>query len=291
MRIALFNDYRIGSVNGSRVADITEVVDTRWHGTPYVINEFIAHWDQINPSISAAMDRADTHELAGVRLLPPVPRPGQILAAPANYRAHVSEMTGSRHRPANAQALLSPREVGFFVKSPGSVSGPSDAIELPPIPGRSFHHEVELGVVIGKPARGISRERAREHIFGYLVLLDMTMRTDGEHQEERTMRKSFETFTPIGPFLVTADEIADPTALRLRLWVNDELRQDADTADLIVGVDELIERASAVVTLQPGDIYATGTPDGVGPVEAGDTVRAGIDGLGEMSIPVTERGW
>ncbi|MFE5852623.1 fumarylacetoacetate hydrolase family protein [Streptomyces sp. NPDC056500] len=291
MRIALFDQYRIGIVDGASVRDVTDVVDSRWHGTPYVINQLIEHFDELKEPLRTALAGAPERSLAEVTLLPPIPRPGQVLAAPANYHAHVAEMTDSQYRPTNQQALRSPSDVGFFVKSSASISGPANAIELPPMPGRAFHHEVELGIVIGKPARGVPAEQVTDHIFGYLVLLDLTLRTEGEQQEERTMRKSFETFTPIGPFIVTADEVTDPGNLGLRLWVNDELRQQANTRDLIVGIDDLIEQASSVVTLWPGDIYATGTPEGVGPIEAGDVVRAEIDGLGELSLPVVKRNW
>lgn len=261
MRIALFDQYRIGIVDGASVRDVTDVVDSRWHGTPYVINQLIEHFDELKEPLRTALASAPERSLAEVTLLPPIPRPGQVLAAPANYHAHVAEMTDSQYRPTNQQALRSPSDVGFFVKSSASISGPADAIELPPMPGRAFHHEVELGIVIGKPARGVPAEQVTDHIFGYLILLDLTLRTEGERQEERTMRKSFETFTPIGPFIVTADEVTDPSNLGLRLWVNDELRQQANTRDLIVGIDDLIEQASSVVTLRPGDIYATGTPE------------------------------
>lgn len=291
MRIALFNNYRIGVINGTTIRDVTHVVDERWHGTPYVIHELIARWDELKASVEAYASTAEAHSLDEVQLRPPVPRPGQLLAAPANYHAHVAEMTTSRFAPTNPQALQSPREVGFFVKASGSISGPADPIELPPMPGRAFHHEVEVGVIIGKPARGVSRQQARDHIFGYLCLLDITLRTEGKQQEERTMRKSFDTFTPIGPFIVTADEISDHANLGLKLWVNDELRQEANTRDLIVGIDELIEQASHVVTLQPGDIYATGTPEGVGAIEVGDVVRAEVEGMGELVLPVVERKW
>ncbi|MGW5202531.1 fumarylacetoacetate hydrolase family protein [Streptomyces spiralis] len=291
MRIALFDNYRIGIVDGTSVRDVTEAVDSRWHGSPYVINDLIEHFDELNAPLQAALASAKERSLAEVSLLPPIPRPGQVLAAPANYGAHAAEMTSSRHRPAGGQALKSPREVGFFVKASGSISGPADAIQRPALPGRVCHHEVELGVVIGKAARGVPAERAIDHIFGYLILLDLTLRTEGERQEERTLRKSFETFTPIGPFIVTADEVTDPGNLGLRLWVNGELRQQANTRDLIVGVGELIEQASGVVTLRPGDIYATGTPEGVGPIEVGDVVHAEIDGLGELNLSVVERGW
>lgn len=291
MRIALFDDHRIGVLEGTTLRDVSAVGDARWRGTPYAINELIAGWDELRADVAAAAERAAPLPLSDVRLLPPLPRPRQLLAAPANYHDHIAEMTGSRYAPDSATMLHSPRKAGFFLKAAGSICGPADAIELPALPGRAFHHEVELGVVIGRETRAVSRERAREHVFGYLIALDITLRTEGEQQEERALRKSFESFTPIGPFIVTADEVADPADLDLRLWVNGELRQEANTRDLIVGVDELIEQASAVLTLHPGDLYATGTPQGVGPVEPGDRVRAQVQGLGELRLPVVRRDW
>jgi len=291
MRIALFDECRVGIVVGTTIHDVTEVIDERWRGTPYATTDLIERWDVLQGPLEDALGRAQQRALADVRLLAPLPRPRQLLAAPANYHAHVEEMSGSRFAPSNAQALQSPREAGFFVKAAGSISGPADPIELPDLPGRTFHHEVELGLVIGKAARAVARQDAHRHIFGYVCVLDITLRVDGEHQEGRTLRKSFETFTPLGPVIVTADEIPDDEDVDLRLWVNDELRQEANTRDLLVGVDELLERASRVVTLHPGDVYATGTPDGVGPIVPGDTVRAVVGGVGELTLPVVQRGW
>jgi 2-keto-4-pentenoate hydratase/2-oxohepta-3-ene-1,7-dioic acid hydratase in catechol pathway len=291
MRIALFDDHRVGIVDGAVIRDVSGVIEERWRGTPYATTVLIERWDELQVPLDVALGRAQERDLADVRLLPPLPRPRQLLAAPANYQAHVDEMRSSRHAPNNAQALQSPREVGFFVKASGSISGPADRIELPELPGRQFHHEVELGLVIGKPARAVARHETHRHVFGYVCLLDITLRIDGERQEERTLRKSFETFTPMGPFIVTADEIADAADIDLRLWVNDELRQEANTRDLIVDIPELLEQASRVVTLHPGDVYATGTPDGVGPIIPGDTVRAVVGGVGELVLPVVQRDW
>ena len=128
-----------------------------------------------------------------------------------------------------------------------------------------------------------------QYVFGYACLIDATMRIEpGVAEEERSMRKSFETFTPLGPFLVTADEVADPQNLGNRLWVNGELRQEANTRDMIVGIAELIELISSVLPLSPGDVIATGTPEGVGPFVDGDTVRIAIEGVGDMSLQVRE---
>jgi 2-keto-4-pentenoate hydratase/2-oxohepta-3-ene-1,7-dioic acid hydratase in catechol pathway len=291
MRIARYDDERIGVVVGRGVVDVSSVVAERWRGTPHAMNDVIARWDDVAPQARDLAASAPPVPLDTVRLHAPTPMPRHLFAAPLNYRPHVAEMVDSQHAPVELRAHHSADSLGFFLKAPGSISGPQDAIELPPLPGRAFHHEIELGVVIGRPARAVAVERAGDHIFGYVCLLDITMRTEGEHQEERVMRKSYETFTPIGPFLVTADEVDDPGTLDLHLEVNGEPRQAANTADLIVSVAELVSRASHVLTLSPGDVYATGTPDGVGPIVVGDTITAGVESIGELEIPVVERSW
>jgi 2-keto-4-pentenoate hydratase/2-oxohepta-3-ene-1,7-dioic acid hydratase in catechol pathway len=153
---------------------------------------------------------------------------------------------------------------------------------LPNLPGREIHHECELGIVIGKGGRHIARADAYSHVFGYACLIDMVVRGT----EERVMRKSYDTFCPFGPWIVTADEVPDPANLQARLWVNGVLKQDANTRDLIVDIPEMIAIASRVATLYPGDIIATGTPEGVGPVQRGDRVRIAIEQVGEMTLDV-----
>lgn len=290
MRLVCFDDHRLGVLENGTVRDVSHVVD-RYRHTPYAMNELIERWDELAGRVEEAAAAAAPLALETVRLGPPVPRPRNLLAAPLNYGEHVSEMVGSRHAPEELRAHHTPRELGFFAKAPGSISGPHQPIALPPVPGRSFHHEVELGVVVGREARALAPQDAPAHVFGYVLVLDITMRVEAEQQEERTMRKSFETFTPMGPCLVTADEVSDPGALGLGLRVNGELRQQANTADLLVGVDELIAAASHVLTLSPGDVYATGTPDGVGPITVGDTVDAWVDSVGSMSLDVIGRDW
>jgi len=291
MQIVVFDQYRVGVLADASIRDVSSVLEDRWQGTPYAVNELIANWEELRPRVEELAASGAPIAPADARLLPPVPRPRQLFAAPLNYRAHVDEMVGSRHAPDALKADHSPAEIGFFAKGPGSICGPQDSIQLPTWPDRAFHHEVELGVVIGKTARALRPEQVRDHIFGYLVLMDITLRTDGGFQEERTLRKSFESFTPIGPAIVTADEVPDPNALRLHLAVNGEIRQDANTADLLVDVDELIAYASNVVTLHPGDVYATGTPEGVGPIVPGDLVTATVESVGTLELPVEERPW
>jgi len=202
-----------------------------------------------------------------------------------NYRKHIGEL-GDR---AVSKKGRSAREQGFFLKAPASVVGPAEGITLPRGSQRRFDHESELAVVIGRGGRNIPREHALEHVFGYTCLMDLTMRIEpGVGEEERSMRKSFASFTPMGPWLVTADEVGDAGSLRNSLSVNGELRQDANTRDLIVGIAELIELISSVLPIQPGDVIASGTPDGVGPIADGDAVTIDIERVGRMTLKVRE---
>jgi 2-keto-4-pentenoate hydratase/2-oxohepta-3-ene-1,7-dioic acid hydratase in catechol pathway len=291
MRICVFDDYRVGVIQGIDVVDVSSLIDSRWRCTPLAVNQFIEDFDGLRSDLKEGIGSMPRTSLEQVTLRPPVPRPRQLLAAPLNYRLHVDEMAASPHAPGGLPGEPSARELGFFVKASGSVCGPSDAIEVPDWPGRTFHHECELGVVIGKEARSVPRATALEHVFGYLCLIDVTLRMIGDHQEERAMRKSFHSFTPIGPYITTRDEVGDPSDLSLKLWVNGQQRQAASTAALIVGIPELIEQASRILPLFPGDIYATGTPEGVGPIVPGDRVRIWIDRVGEMQLPVIKRAW
>ena len=287
MKIAAFDDHRIGLVEDDLVFDVTAAVPAALDALPAQrINWLIAHWAEAQPALQAARAKTTGRALAGVRLLPANPQPPHVFAAPANYQKHIGEL-GARVVTKKGRSA---REQGFFLKAPGSLVGAGGVIGLPKGSTRRFDHESELAVIIGKPGRDIPRSRAMEHVFGYACLIDATMRIEPEtHEEERSMRKSFEGFTPLGPWIVTADEVPDPQALRNRLWVNGELRQEASTKDMIVGVAELIELISSVLPIQAGDVIASGTPEGVGPFAPGDTLRIAIDGVGDMSLTVRER--
>ena len=275
MRIARFDGGRIGVVDGDSIVDVTAVcgVDpAEWPavGPLRLIRDFAA----LRPAIEAALPSAPRHALADVRLETPVPWPNKVIAYPVNYHAHGREM----------QANYRATNQGFFLKPSSAVSGPNDPVELPSVPGREVHHESELAIVIGKEVRGLKREDWREAVFGYACLLDMVVRG----REERVFRKAYDTFCPVGPWIVTADEVPDPANLDMKLWVGDELRQSANTRDLVLDIPGMIETASAVMTLYPGDIIATGTPEGVGPVVDGDVIRIVIDQIGEMNVPVVQ---
>lgn len=284
MKLAVFNDYRIGLVEGDAVRDVTGALPQFLDALPEQrMNWLIANWDSLRAALPG--QAGETLPLSAVELLPPNPAPAHVFAAPANYRKHIGEL-GSR---AVTKGGRSAREQGFFLKAPGSLVGAGGAIELPRGSERRFDHETELAVIIGKAGRNVPREQAMDYVFGYACLIDATMRIEKDvAEEERSMRKSFATFTPLGPWLVTADEVAEPQALSNQLWVNGELRQSANTAEMIVGIAELIELVSSVLPLRPGDVLATGTPEGVGPFQAGDTVRIAIEGVGDMTLPVRE---
>ena len=212
-----------------------------------------------------APDRQDGIPLHDVRLRVPVAAPSKIIAAPVNYRDHQAEMSVDTQVGA----------LGFFLKAPSSLLDPGGTIQLP-YHDRRFDQEGELALVIGRTARRVSEADALSYVFGYTGLLDITMRGG----EDRSLRKSFDTFTPMGPVLVTADEFGDPDDVELRCWVAGDLRQKATTRDLIWGVARLVSYASSVATLCPGDVITTGTPAGVGPLRDGDTIRLELSGLG-----------
>jgi 2-keto-4-pentenoate hydratase/2-oxohepta-3-ene-1,7-dioic acid hydratase in catechol pathway len=169
----------------------------------------------------------------------------------------------------------------LFLKATSSLIGAGDGIELIHLDRRN-DHEIELAVIIGKPARNVSGRDALNYVAGYCIGLDITIRGP----EERSFRKSPDTYTVLGPWLVTADELKDPSRLAFTIAVNDEVRQDANTDDLVLSVRELIELASSFYTLHPGDVILTGTPQGVGRVLPGDVLRARMDRIGEMRVDV-----
>ena len=174
---------------------------------------------------------------------------------------------------------------GFFFKPPSALSGPADPIELPVNAGRRIDHECELAIIIAKQGRDIPREAWRDYVFGYSCLIDAVIRG----KEERVTRKGFDTFCPVGPWIVTEDEIGDAAhSLRGQLWVNGEIRQDANTRDLILDIPGMIEMAASVMTLYPGDIIASGTPAGVGPIRPGDKVKIEFERVGAMSLDVIQ---
>ena len=272
MKLFRFEGGRIGITDGDSSYDITDALGIDVATWPPVQSvSLIAHFHDRTHGITRHR-RTRRIDLGQVRLEVPIEWPNKLLAFPVNYVAHGAEM-GSKNR-----ADIN----GFFLKANSSLSGPSDPIVLPALPGREIHHECELGIVIGRKGKHIPPERALDWVFGYACLIDVVVRGN----EERVQRKSYDTFCPFGPWIATADEVGDPGDLQTRLWVNDELRQDANTRDLIVDVPGMVEWCSNVATLYPGDIIASGTPAGVGPIRRGDRVRIAIERVGEMTLRV-----
>jgi 2-keto-4-pentenoate hydratase/2-oxohepta-3-ene-1,7-dioic acid hydratase in catechol pathway len=272
MKIVRYDGGRIGLLQNDLVYDASEFLgDDPAAWPPTGVVQLIAKFDVLKPGLEKLL-QGNGKPLASVRLDAPLVWPHKLLAYPVNYLAHGHEMNSKNRANIN----------GFFMKSNSSISGPNDPIVLPDVPSREIHHECELGLIIGKRGRHIELADAMDYVFGYCCLIDCTVRGT----EERVMRKSYDTFTPIGPAIVTKDEVPDYTNIGMKLWVNDVLKQDANTRDLLVDIPNMITIASSVLTLEPGDLFATGTPAGVGPIKAGDTVRIEIEGVGKMEIPV-----
>jgi len=243
------------------------------------MKDIIAGGDAMLARIRAAVaGRAADHAVADVRLLAPF-RPGKYLAIGMNFRKHVAESV--------KLGIEEPKMQFWFNKQTTCISGPFDPIE----PGvtEKLDYEVELGVVIGKAAKGVKASDALDHIFGYVVANDVSARDWQFHSPTFTMGKSFDTHGPIGPWIVTADEIPDPQALDLTCHVNGEQRQASNTSQMIHPIDKQIEYLSTAFTLEPGDLIASGTPEGVGVgmdpqmfLQPGDVVRCEIAGIGTI---------
>ncbi|WP_370152343.1 fumarylacetoacetate hydrolase family protein [Ferrovibrio sp.] len=281
MRICRFNSNRIGVVAGDVVHDVTALFDLKpaWPLPPgdWIVRQIPALLPQIAAQAKAG---GSTLPLAAVRLDSPVANPGKIIGAPINYRAHIDEAnadTAINH----GKTFTSLDQYGLFIKANSALIGPAQEVQLS-FPDRRNDHEVELAVIIGREGRFIPREQALDHVLGYSIGLDMTIRGP----EFPGFRKSVDTFAVLGPWIVTRDEIADPNRLDLSIAVNGETRQKSNTSYLIFDVQRLIEYASRFYTLQPGDVIMTGTPEGVSQVNPGDRMEAWIDGIGSMQIAI-----
>jgi 2-keto-4-pentenoate hydratase/2-oxohepta-3-ene-1,7-dioic acid hydratase in catechol pathway len=274
MKLASTLDGRLHAVLDDRSVDLTDALGLR-PGAGGPLLAFLERGGSLSDLQALDVDALPSQPLDLARLAAPVARPGKVVGAPVNYLDHQAEMGEQR----------TIADYGMFLKAPSSVIGPTGSIRLPYLDVRT-DHEGELGVVIGRTASRVTADRALDHVLGYAPVLDITVRSG----EDRSTRKSFDTFTPFGPWVTTADEVPDPGALELRCWVDGELRQHASTADLIYGVAELIAYTSHVMTLHPGDVIATGTPAGVGPIAAGQRVVVEIAGLGRLDVGVTDEG-
>ena len=278
MRLVSFGEYgsRVGVVcRDGTISDVTGLIPAGSDHRHGAMRQIIESYGEISSHLVDLESRGGGQRLGSITLSPPVTDPSKIVAAPVNYLDHMEEM----HQLSHIDSL------GVFLKAPSSLIGHGGIVHLP-YNNRRFDQEGELCFVVGRTARNVKVEEADDYIFGYSVLLDITMRGG----EERSTRKSFDTFTPMGPWIVTADEVASVDDLELRCWVNGELRQNARVSELIWGVPELLAYASSVMTLYPGDVISTGTPKGVGPIGDGDEIVAEVSQVGRLSVTVTSLG-
>ena len=285
MRICRFDDNRLGVVTAGEVHDVTEALEQlpKWTYPLPVFDPFIANLPKLREKLEQRSPRSIPKPIDGIRLLSPVASPGKIIAAPVNYKKHLEEVLAQKEIH-HGNLINEIHKAGLFLKATSSLIGAGETIELIHLDRRN-DHEIELAVIIGKPARKVLAADALGYVAGYCIGLDITIRGP----EERSFRKSPDSYTVLGPWLVTADELKDPSSLAFTIAVNGEIRQDANTDDLVLSVPELIEFASSFYTLHPGDVILTGTPQGVGPVRPGDVLLAKIDKIGEMRVNVGTR--
>lgn len=275
MRLASTRDGHLHAVVGEDLVDLTGPLHLADAGPGGALLAFLQRGGTVTELDTLDLAGLPRRPLIGAPLDAPIARPGKVVGAPVNYRDHQVEMS-------EQQTIA---DFGVFLKASSSVIGPGAAIHLPYSDKRT-DQEGELAVVIGRTARRVDAGSALDHVLGYAPVLDITVRST----EDRSTRKSFDTFTPFGPWITTADEVGDPDDLQLRCWVGGELRQHASTSEMIFGVAQLVAYTSHVMTLHPGDVIATGTPAGVGPIVAGDRVVVEIEALGRLEVTVTDSG-
>jgi 2-keto-4-pentenoate hydratase/2-oxohepta-3-ene-1,7-dioic acid hydratase in catechol pathway len=282
MKLCRFADNRLGLVEGDEVLDVTAALDALPPQRYPLPNHdlLIANLAALRGPIADAAKRAPRQRVRDVALLSPVANPGKIVAAPVNYKKHLDEARADPQLHHQNQ-IAEIQRVGLFLKATSSLIGPSQGIAIRH-PDRRTDHEIELAAIIGTRADRVTRDRALDCIAGYCLGFDITVRGP----EERSLRKSIDGYTVLGPWMVTVDDIDDPSSLGLELLVNGELRQQANTRDLIIGIADLIVFASSFYTLMPGDVLLTGTPEGVGPIKPGDVIDASIAQIGAMQVKV-----
>lgn len=270
MHFVLFDDFKPGVLSDGRVHDISALLGDADRRDPRAtVRGLIADYEALAPRIVALLGQSKGTAVGSVRLRQPVPDPVQLLCAAKNYK-------DGRETP----------KADFFLKAQGTIIGPGDTVRLPEVAARVFHAEPELAVVIGKKAANVKAADAMDHVFGYTCFLDVSARGVSP---TFYIHKSYVTFGPMGPGIVTADEVPDPHNLRVRLWVDDDLRQDFSTGEMANRIDKLIEVASSVCPLLPGDVIPTGTHHiGLGPIQHGETVTIEIERVGRLSVRVED---
>jgi len=276
MKLVYFNDFRLGVLKGDAVVDVTSVVQKIPHTGPGdLMNGLIARFAEYRGPLERAAADGKGVPVAQVKIRPPLPKPVNVDCMAVNY---MEDGTRKEAAPINA-----------FHKSPGCVVGHGDTMLLPDIAATVFEGEAELAVVIGKHASNVPAEKAMDYVFGYVNFIDGSARGVTRLGNSFYMMKSRASFAPIGPYLVTADEIRDPQKLQVRLWVNGQLKQNYNTNDMANKIPRCIEWITSIHDLEPGDILATGTNHrGLSAFQDNDTIELEIDGLGRLTVKVKD---
>jgi 2-keto-4-pentenoate hydratase/2-oxohepta-3-ene-1,7-dioic acid hydratase in catechol pathway len=282
MKICRFDDNQLGVIQGNNVLNVSQALvvlpSLNW---PYPNgDQLIANLDSVISVIKDIRDTAPSKPISEVKLLSPVANPMNIVGAPINYQKHIDE-ANTDDGIVSGRPITNIWDWGMFLKSNSSLVGAGEGVALRFVDNRN-DHEVELAAIIGKEGTNISAENALDHVAGYAIGLDMTTRG----KELQSFRKSSDTYSVLGPWMVTKDEIENPNELDLTISVNGKERQSSNTNQLVYNVQKCIEYTTTRYTLYPGDIIMTGTPDGVGPVEPGDTMIAEIEKIGRMEVKV-----
>jgi 2-keto-4-pentenoate hydratase/2-oxohepta-3-ene-1,7-dioic acid hydratase in catechol pathway len=281
MKLLFFNDFQLGVMKGDNVVDVSDVVADIPNLEPQqLISGLIINFGSYRQKLEAAVGAADGVPVSSVRVRPPLPKPGNIACMAVNYMED-----GTRDKPARIQV---------FLKSPGAIIGPGDTMILPDTPATIFEGEAELALVIGKKATNVAAADAFDYIFGYTNFIDGSARGLGGASVFHAM-KSRDTFAPIGPYIVTADEISNPQNLQIQLRNNGDLKQNFNSDDMAHKIERCIEYITAIHSLEPGDIVATGTNHrGLNPFQDGDLIELETEGLGRLLVNVRDdlkRSW
>jgi len=276
MKLLFFDDFKLGVLKGDAVVDVSDVVRSIPHTGPHnLLSGLIERFADYKGGLEEAAQRGQGVAVSQVRIRPPVPKPYNIVCMAVNYMED-----GTRSEPAPINA---------FHKSPNSVIGHGDTMVLSDAPATIFEGEAELALVIGKPASHVRAAEAMDYIFGYLNFIDGSARGLIPTNNSFYQMKSRDTFAPMGPYLVTADEIPDPLKLQVRLWVNGILKQNYNTSDMAHKIPRVIEWISSIHPLEPGDVVATGTNHrGLSAFQNEDVIEIETEGLGRLRFNVRD---
>jgi 2-keto-4-pentenoate hydratase/2-oxohepta-3-ene-1,7-dioic acid hydratase in catechol pathway len=290
MKICHYNDHEAGAVVDDRVLPIGAALAAAGHVRQgYTMQEVIEALANVPAAMKCAKEalKRKPLPLASVTLLPPIENPPSIWAAAANYKAHVAEMLTASGGPVRAQLTKDELMAEFFLKPSSSIIGPGGTVVLPGL-SKDVDYEAELCAVIGTRARRVSEAQALAHVFGYTICWDISQRDPWgrNRQNTRNIRKGFDSFTALGPWIVTRDELPEPQDVRIDVELNGKPSMTAHTSDMICTLREHIRFLSGVLTLRPGDLITTGTPAGVAKLKPGDRLKGRIERIGEMTLSV-----